>query len=273
MLGEEVLVQERQLDRVGDLFDLVVEAADVGVRDVGHLLEQQVLDLGSGQLLEQEVRAGVETEVVARSDVGAADGVGELADPLLVGTTDDHDADPVVHDLFDRDHLAGDLRRPRHHDVVALVEHDLGAAVEQLVVDVGVQGDAHLATAGEDVDGVVVVLADHHAVGRRRLRQLVDLVAQCRDVLAGLAQGVGQLLVLPDGCRQLPLRLEEPLLQRVHTLGRIGEARPQVRDLLLEGGQLVSLTGSGVVGRPWIVRRGCHGPNVHAPTGIVFARA
>jgi hypothetical protein len=65
VLGEEVLVQERQLDGVGDLLDLVVEAADVGVGDVGHLLEQQVLDLGPGQLLEQQVRTRIEAHLVA----------------------------------------------------------------------------------------------------------------------------------------------------------------------------------------------------------------
>jgi hypothetical protein len=63
VLGEELLVQERQLDGVGDLLDLVVEAADVGVGDVGHLLEHELLDLGPGQLLEQQARAGVEQHV------------------------------------------------------------------------------------------------------------------------------------------------------------------------------------------------------------------
>ena len=58
------------------------------------------------------------------------------------------------------------------------------------------QADAHLAAAGEDVDGAVVVLADDHAVGRRRLGELVDLLAERGDVLARLAQGVGELLVL-----------------------------------------------------------------------------
>ena len=60
----------------------------------------------------------------------------------------------------------------------------------------GVQRDPHLAAAGEHVDGAVVVLADDRAVGRRRLGELVDLVAERGDVLARLAQGVGQLLVL-----------------------------------------------------------------------------
>ncbi len=48
MLEEQLGVQVRQLDRVADLLDLAVEAADVGVADVGDLLKHQLLDLGAG---------------------------------------------------------------------------------------------------------------------------------------------------------------------------------------------------------------------------------
>jgi Mrp family chromosome partitioning ATPase len=73
-------------------------------------------------------------------------------------------------------------------DVEALVENDLGAALELVVVDLRVEPDTHLAAAREHVDGAVVVLADDDAVRRRRLAQLVDLLAQGRDVLARLAR-------------------------------------------------------------------------------------
>ena len=66
VLGEQVVVEERQLDRVGDLLDLAVEAADVAVGDVGHLFEQEILDLGPGQLLEQHVGARVEAHACRR---------------------------------------------------------------------------------------------------------------------------------------------------------------------------------------------------------------
>ena len=59
VLDEQLPVQERQLDGVGDGLDLVVEAADVGVGDVGHLLEDQLLHLRPGQLLEQQPGPGV----------------------------------------------------------------------------------------------------------------------------------------------------------------------------------------------------------------------
>jgi hypothetical protein len=57
MLGEQLRVQERELNGVGDLLDLAVEAPDVGVGDVRNFLEQEVFHLRAGQLLEQETRA------------------------------------------------------------------------------------------------------------------------------------------------------------------------------------------------------------------------
>jgi hypothetical protein len=106
VLGEQVGVEERQLDRVGDLLDLVVEAADVVVGDVGHLLEQEVLHLGAGSFSSSRLLRGVEAHRVAAAEVDAAKVVGELADTLLVGAADDEGADAVVHQLLDRDDLA-----------------------------------------------------------------------------------------------------------------------------------------------------------------------
>ena len=245
VLGEQVLVQERQLDGVGDLLDLVVEPADVAVGDVGHLLEQQVLDLRPGQLLEQQVRARVEAHRVAGAQVDAAHGVGQLADPLLVGAPDDERAHAVLHDLLDRHDLAGRLGPAGEDDVEALVEHDLAPPVEPVEVDLGVRRHLHLAAARQDVDGAVVVLADDDAVRRRRLGELVDLVAQRGDVLARLTQGVAELLVLGDGLGQLALGLEQPLLERAHPLRGVGEAGAQVGDLVVER------VGLGAEGLAW----------------------
>ena len=110
-------------------------------------------------------------------------------------------------------------------------------------------GHPHLATAAEHVDGAVVVAAEERAVGRRRLGQLVDLVPQGGDVVAGLPQRVGQLLVLRHGLGQLALRLEEALLERAHALGRVLEAAPEGDDLVLEGGCGVAQLGQlGLLG-------------------------
>ena len=89
VLGEQLVVHERQLDRVGDLLDLTVEATDVVVGDVGHLLEHELLDLGAGQLLEQEPGARVEQHRVSRAEGSVEQLVDQLTDPLFVGPPDD----------------------------------------------------------------------------------------------------------------------------------------------------------------------------------------
>ena len=143
------------------------------------------------------------------------------------------------------------LRPAGQDDVEALVEHDLLAALELLDVDVGVEGDPHLAAARQHVDRAVVVLADDDAVGRRRLGELVDLVAQGGDVLAGLPQRVGELLVLGDGLGELALGLEQPLLERAHPLGGVGQLPAQCDDLFLEHlDVLAQVSELGLVGLP-----------------------
>ena len=85
VLLEEIAVEVRELDRVLDHLDLLVEAADVVVGDVGDLLEHELLDLGAGQLLEQQARATLHEQVVAGVQLLAEQLVGQLADALLVG--------------------------------------------------------------------------------------------------------------------------------------------------------------------------------------------
>ena len=139
----------------------------------------------------------------------------------------------VLHDLLDGDDLAGQLGAAGEHDVERLVEHDLGATA-QVLGDVGQHGHPHLAAARVHVDGVVVVDGGDGAVGRRRLRELLDLFAQRGDVVARLAEGVGQLLVLGDRLGQLALGLEQALLEGAHPLGGVLEPATQGVDLLLE---------------------------------------
>ena len=102
------------------------------------------------------------------------------------------------------------------------------------------------------------------AVGRRRLGELVDLVAQGGDVLARLAQRVAELLVLGDRLGQLTLGLEQPLFEGAQPLGGVGQAAAQLDDLLVEDGCLRTQDLDGlVIGL-------CHGSEptrVDRPTG------
>src|SRR5262249_23923681 len=94
--------------------------------------------------------------------------------------------------------------------------------------------DAHLAAGGEDVDRAVIVGAEVGPVCRRRHRELLDLYAECRDVLSRLSQGRRQLLVLRHRLRELTLRLEQSLFERADALRSILQPPPQDHDLLFE---------------------------------------
>jgi len=159
--------------------------------------------------------------------------VGELDDALLVGPGVHDGAPPVLEKLLERDDLTGVLALAGQDHVQRLVEDDLLAPSQLDPVDLGVHGHAHLPAPGEHVDGPVVVGVQERAVRAGRLRELVDLLAQRRDVLLRLLQGVGQLLVLRDGLGQLPLGLEQPLLEGLDTSGPLRQAPAQDRDLLV----------------------------------------
>lgn len=45
-------IEERQLDRIADLLDLTLEAADVFIVDIGYLFEHQLLRFRLRQLLD-----------------------------------------------------------------------------------------------------------------------------------------------------------------------------------------------------------------------------
>ena len=235
---EQVRVEVRQLDGVLDRVDLVVESADVVVGDVGDLFEHELFDLGSRQALDEQPGACVHEQVITGAELHADQRGAELADALLVGPADDDGAVAARQHLLEHDDLTGDVAGARQHDVERLVERDLLASLDVVEVDLGVHRDAHLAPGGEDVDGAVVVGAEVGAVGRRRHRELLDLLAQGGDVLPRLAQGGGEAFVLRHGLRELALRLEEALLERAHPLGCILEAAAQDRDLVVEGLQL-----------------------------------
>ena len=105
-------------------------------------------------------------------------------------------------------------------------------------VDVGVEADPHFAAAGEDVDRAVLVDAEEGAVGGRRLGQLLDLFAERGQLLLGLLEGEGQLLVLRHGVGQLALGVEQALFEGLDATGALLEAAAQRVDLVLGVGQL-----------------------------------
>src|SRR5437016_3840583 len=79
-----------------DRLDLVPEAADVLVVDVGDLLEDELLDLRAWQPLEQQARPGIHQDRVAGSQRLVEQPVRELDDALLVGPPDHQGARAVL---------------------------------------------------------------------------------------------------------------------------------------------------------------------------------
>ena len=123
-------MQVGKLNGVGDCLDLAVETADVGVGDVGHLLEHDLFELGAGQLLIEQHRARVHEERVARPQLDADEVFGDLGDLLLVGPADDEHPLAVLEHLEHRDDLASELGVTDQHDVERLVQDDLLALAE-----------------------------------------------------------------------------------------------------------------------------------------------
>ena len=124
-------------------------------------------------------------------------GGAQLDDTLLVGAADHERPVAVLHDLFEGDDLALDLEVGGLDDVQGLVQHDLLAALES----------SRSSTSGEmltrslrpfvktsAVD--VLVRLEEDPVAGRRLGELLDLFLQGDELLARLAQGGGQLLVV-----------------------------------------------------------------------------
>ena len=93
VLGEQVPVQERQLDGVPDGLDLGAEAADHRVVDVRHLLQHQLLDVQLGDPLVGEVDPAVDQQRVTGADRLLAEPVGQPDHALLVAVPDDQARD------------------------------------------------------------------------------------------------------------------------------------------------------------------------------------
>ena len=233
MLGEQVGVQEGQLDGVADLLDLVAEAADVLVGDVGHLFQDELLDLRLGQVLEHEPGADVQQQRVAGPQGAVAQRLADLHHPLLVGVADDQGPVQPEH-LLELDDLALDLVGAGLDHVEGLVEHQLLAGLERLGVDVGVDVDPQLAPARGQVDGAVLVDAQEHPEAGGRGGELLDLFLEGDDLLPGLPEGGGQALVLGQGLGELALGLEQALLEHPDLPGRVLEAAAEQGRLLLE---------------------------------------
>ena len=232
-------MQVGQLDGVADLLDLVDQAPDRLVGDVGDLLQHELLDLGLRDPLVDVAGPALEQQRVAGPDGVGQQRRGEPDDPLLVGVGDDERPLAVLEQLLEHHHLADLLEVERGDDVERLVEHDLlAAAGARPASTAGAHVHAQLAPAGEHVDRVVLVAAQEGAEAGRRLGEPVDLLLELHDLVAGLAQGLGQALVLRGDPGEGTLRVGQPELEAAREPGRVAQPAAQVGDLRLQEAHL-----------------------------------
>ncbi len=223
----------RELHGVGDRLDLRVEPAHVRIGDVRHLFEDQLFTLEFGQLLNEELGPHVHEQRVAGPELHALHVLGQLGHTLLVGPPE-HDAAALVLELLlERHDLTRELPVAHEHHVQALVEHDFVALADGTGVDVGVQADPHFAATREHVDGAVLVDPEERPVRRGRLGELLHFFAQPGQLLLGLLEGEGQLLVLRRRLGELPLRLEQPLLEGLDPTRALLQPSAKRVDLIL----------------------------------------
>ena len=75
MLGKQIAMQERQFNGVSNGLNLRIQPSDVVIRDIWNLFEQQMLNLGLGQTLEQQAATHIEAQQVTSAQVRPAQGV------------------------------------------------------------------------------------------------------------------------------------------------------------------------------------------------------
>ena len=262
VLGEDLRVEVRQLDRIAQDLDLLVEAADPLVGHVRDLLEHDLFDRRLRQLLERVVRARVVEDVVADLELLAAQRLGERDDALVVGVAE-HDRAVVGDEVDDRRDLAARDVARRLDDVERLVEHDELALLELERIEVRVHVDAHRPAVHQDLGRAVLVRAVEDPVGVRRRAELVDLLLQELDLLLGLLEHADEPLVLALGVGELLARELVAASQRLELGEHAVEPAAELLGVGAEDAQRVLQIFDFVLGRAR--RRRARGSDRPAP--------
>ena len=95
-------------------------------------------------------------------------------------------------------------------------------------VDRGTHDDAQLATTREDIRGVVLIAGHEGSETGGRLREPIDLFLERGDLIAGLAQGLRQALVLIGDGSQGALGVAEPQFKGARDARRLGQSTLQI---------------------------------------------
>ncbi len=181
----------------------------------------------AGFRLQQQAVAGAEMHVLDR--------VRQLDDPLLVGPADHQCARlPSSMALLEEHDLTLDLVLEKLDDVHGLVQHHLVSSLGLLEVHLRRDVHAELASVGEDVRGRVIEGLEEDPVAGRRLGELLDLLLEGDELLAGLPEGAGQLVVVIASALEFVGRLRQAFLQGVDLARRCVEFAARQSQLLLQ---------------------------------------
>src|SRR5581483_10378417 len=104
MLGEQLGVKKRKFHGVPDQFNLLVQAADVVVGDVGNLFQHHLFHFGLRQLLQNIAGADVEQEMVSDRDPLIQQRLREFDHPFFLGPQG-HDRPVSFQDILYPDHF------------------------------------------------------------------------------------------------------------------------------------------------------------------------
>ena len=189
-------MEEGQLDGVADELDLLAQSPDVAVSDVGHLLQDELLDLGAHHGTQRHAHGQVGHEGVTDPRAVVAQGLRETEDLLLVVAGQDQDGAVVV-GLLDGDDLPEARRGAGGGDDEVLVEDDVVTRVEGGGHDGGPHAHPVAPPGDGDVGGARACVHGQDG-GVRQGRELegLDVLVQGRQLLARRPEGVGQVGVL-----------------------------------------------------------------------------
>ena len=188
--------------------------------------------------------------------VSSAQRLGEPDDALLVGVRDDQGALAVGEELLEHDDLADLLEVERGDDVERLVEHDLLAALRAssrstpgLTLTRSLRPPVKMSTVSSSLR------REEDAEAGRRLGEPVDLLLERHDLVAGLAEGLGEALVLRRDRRRASAACRRAAARgRGSAPGASRQPAAQVGDLGLEEAhlarELVGGRGRPVLGTP-----------------------
>ena len=104
----------------------------------------------------------------------------------------------------------------------------------EAIYQFGVDADTHLPATGVHVGRTIVIQLQHRPVGRRRLGEPLDLVAEHGDSLPGRLDCGRQLLVSCIGTSQLAAGVTGFRLQEVDLTGRVDQTATEFGDLVLQ---------------------------------------